>query len=294
MPLRRPAAAVVSLAVAVAALSACSDSDDDAAGPTTTSATAAPTGPTTTGAATPTTTSAPGPATTTTSDTTAGGRATPTVRQVPLAKGPSAIDYDTGGTYPQLDGLAGPLAQTVNGALAAKATAIVTAFERDLADFGEVPDLPDTRSFVEVAPTATLLDPRLASFRFDVITYVAGAAHPASFFVTATDDLRTGRELALADLFQPGAPYLATIADRARADLARQFADTGPDVLFPEGVSPSAANYEAWWLTKEGLVIGFAQCQATACASGPLTATIPWTDLRDILAAAGPVAALAA
>ncbi len=170
---------------------------------------------------------------------------------------------------------------------------MVTAFERDLRDFGEVPSTGDTRSFIEVAPTATLLDPQLASLRLNVLTYVAGAAHPASLIVTATYDLGSGRELALADLFDPAQPYLRTLADQATAQLTEQFAGLGGDAPFPEGVAPTTANYRAWWLTPAALAIGFPAGQAGAYALGDQTVTIPWSDLRAVVAPAGPVAALA-
>jgi hypothetical protein len=288
---RRAVAAV--LVVAVLALAACADDDDDddgAAGPTTTTAPV-------------TSTTAAAPTTTATATTAAAGAPSttrpavaPTLRLAPLAKGASDLDYDVTGSYPQLDGLTGPAATAVNPALAARATGVITAFERDLRDFGEVATAgADLRSFVEVAPEATLLTPDLASVRLDVLTYVAGAAHPAAGFTTVTFDLRTGRPLVLADLFTPGAPYLATVAERATELVTEQLDDGSgqPIELFPEGVAPTEANYAAWWLAADGLGIGFAQCQAYACAVGNLTATIPWAELRSLLAPSGPAASLA-
>jgi hypothetical protein len=302
MPHRSPAvlvALVVATTVA-ATLSACSDDDDTGAGPTivdspvtTTTAATAASAPGSTSSASGATGASGAAGTTATSATGPAGRALPTLRQVPLTTGTSALDYDVTGSYPQLDGLPAPLGQTVNDALAAKVRGVVTAFEHDLSDFGEKPAPGDTRSFVEVAPTATLLDARRASLRLDVLTYVAGAAHPASLIVSGTYDLRSGRELALGDLFDPAQPYLSAIADRATAALAKQFASLGADSPFPEGVAPTPANYQAWWLTTDSLVIGFPAGQAGAYALGDQVVPIAWSDLRALVAPSGPVADLA-
>jgi hypothetical protein len=275
--------------VAVAGLAACADDDDGATGPSSSAASTASSAPSTA----PTTTSGPTTSSTVPGSTAPAGRTTPTLRQVPLTKGASDLDYDVTGTYAQLDGLDGSVGAAVNAALATKAQQIVAGFERDLRDFGEVPSTGDTRSFVEVAPTATLLDPQLASLRLNAITYVAGAAHPASLIVTATYDLRSGKELALADLFDPARPYLRTVADAATAQLTEQFAQLGADTPFPEGVAPTTANYQAWWLTTAALAIGFPAGQAGAYALGDQKVEIPWADLRALVAPAGPVAALA-
>ena len=285
--------AALAVVAVTAALAACSDDDDGgAAASTTTTAPATSTiapASTTTG---PTSVTGPGRSTTTaTGDTGGAGRTVPTLREVAITKS-SSLDYDVTGTYPQLDGLRDPVAGSVNEALATKARGVITAFEHDLTELGEAPSPGDVRSFLEVAPTATLLDARRASFRFEILTYVAGAAHPAPQIVTVTFDLGTGRSLALADLFDPSKPWLPTIADRATALLTKQFAGLGADPPFPEGVAADVANYGAWWITVDGLGIGFPSGQAGPFALGNQAVTIPWADLRDLVSPSGIAADL--
>jgi hypothetical protein len=83
------------------------------------------------------------------------------------------------------------------------------------------------------------------------------------------------------------------LAARATAELERRFADEGIDGPYPEGVAASPVNYASWWLTPDALVVGFPAGQVQAYALGDQTVEIPWRDLRALLAADGPVAALA-
>jgi hypothetical protein len=292
MSRRRPPAVVAALvALAVLALAACSDDDDTGTAATTT---AAPASTTTTAASGPSTgPSSSAPTSAATSATTPAGRSAPTLRQSPLTKASADLDYDVTGAAAQLDGLPAAIGGAVNAALATAAHGIVQGFEGDLRDFGTVPSTDDVRSFVEVAPTAELLTPIVASVRYDVLSYVAGAAHPASDIVTATFDLRSGGELVLPNLFDLSKPYLQAVADAASAQLTTQFSQLGADPPFAEGVAPTLENYAAWWVTADGLGIGFPAGQAGPYALGNQAVTIPWSGLRSLLAPAGGAAAVA-
>jgi hypothetical protein len=151
-----------------------------------------------------------------------------------------------------------------------------------------------------VEASAVLLRPEVVSLRLDVSDY-AGGAHGGARVVSITVDPRTGRDLALSDLFAPGTDVLATIAPLARAQLRQWFADHGlagdgpvDDETFAAGTDPTAENYGTWFPTAEGLLVVFGQYQVGPYAIGMPEVLVPWSQLRPYLAADGPVAALAA
>ena len=81
----------------------------------------------------------------------------------------------------------------------------------------------------------------LASLQLGVLVYIKGAAHPYHYTVPVNYDFRSGRELTLADVFQPGSPYLALLSTLCSADLQKR------DIpLFIEGAQPKPENRPPW------------------------------------------------
>jgi len=143
------------------------------------------------------------------------------------------------------------------------------------------------RSELTASAETTLLDTRLASFRTTATTNIAGAAHPTNTVVTASFDLSTGRRLALADLFRAGADYLDAVSSAALAQLATV---PGYDAgLARTGAAPSDANFARFSLTEHALEITFAQGQVGPYAIGMPRVTIPYSQLRPLLASPGPL-----
>lgn len=127
-------------------------------------------------------------------------------------------------------------------------------------------------------------------------------------------DLKSGRVLKLADLFEPGAQHLPALAANCVADLKRQDEEehrrevarvTGegkpasyagvrtPDSTFQIGAGPEADNYRAWNLAAEGVLVSFATCRVGACADGEKEVLVPYSALAPILNEDGPAARLA-
>ncbi len=198
--------------------------------------------------------------------------------------------------YPELTG--GPNAAKFN--LLAKAVVMksLAGFRKDMASLtaADVKNIgPEMGNYIEVGYSIEFADDDLISVNFGESTF-EGGAHPNHGTFTMTYDLKAGRELKLADLFKPGAKYLAKIADYSKRDLqGRKNPDGGENLglaqdMWLDGVKPTADNYANWNITKKGLLITFPPYQVAAYAYGPQTVIVPYSYLKDI---AHPYGALA-
>ncbi len=142
-------------------------------------------------------------------------------------------------------------------------------------------------NYIDVGYGIEFADEELISVNFTESTFTGGA-HPNSGTTTLTYDLKAGRQLKLADLFKPGAKYLAKIADYATKDLQnRKDPESGENMgiaqdIWLDGVKPTADNYSNWNVTKKGLLITFPAYQVAAYAYGPQTVIVPYSYLKDI------------
>jgi hypothetical protein len=137
----------------------------------------------------------------------------------------------------------------------------------------------------------------LISVEFIDDSYSRGAPHGNQITTVLNYDVKNGKKLALADLFNPKSNYLSVISAYCIKDLklqAQKDKDTMlSDDMIQSGASARADNYKAWAITKKGLWITFDPYQVAAYAGGPQYVLVPYSALKDIIKADGPVAGLA-
>ena len=130
----------------------------------------------------------------------------------------------------------------------------------------------------------------LVSVRFDVGSYYQGAAHPNSYTHVVNYDLKNGKPIKLADLFQPGAKYLQAISAFCIAELKKQSGEKGLlEDQIKEGAAPTAKNYQSWTISKKGLGINFDAYQVGPYAAGPQFVLVPYSALKDLIKPDGPI-----
>lgn len=137
----------------------------------------------------------------------------------------------------------------------------------------------------------------LISVEFTEATYEAGAAHGNSATTVLNYDVKNGKKLALADLFNSKSNYLSVISTYCISNL-RDRAKRDQDAMIDEdmmktGAAPQASNYQACAITKKGLWVTFDPYQVAAYAAGPQHVLVPYSALKDIIKSDGPLAALA-
>jgi hypothetical protein len=137
----------------------------------------------------------------------------------------------------------------------------------------------------------------LISVEFTEGEYSRGAAHGNSSTTVLNYDVKSGKKLALADLFTAKSNYLSVISAyciKALKDQAKKDKDSMlDDDMMKSGASPRADNYRGWSITKKGLWITFDPYQVAAFAAGPQHVLVPYSALKDIIKPDGPVAAFA-
>jgi len=137
----------------------------------------------------------------------------------------------------------------------------------------------------------------LISIEFTESAYSRGAAHPNSYTTVLNYDVRNGKKLALADLFNAKSNYVKVISDYYLKDLKQQAKKEKDSMLTDDmiqsGASARAENFNAWTITKQGLWITFDPYQVAAYAAGPQQVLVPYSALKDLIKADGPIAAFA-
>ncbi len=156
---------------------------------------------------------------------------------------------------------------------------VIATFKADVAATGVVTYAALPSSTLSSTWEAFRATRDFISIRMTYGVYMSGAAHPNSFTRVINFDPRTGRDLALADLFRPGVDYLKVISAYCTQALQRR------GVLdFPEGVEPKPENYANWNIGRNNLVITFDPYQVAPYAAGPQECQMPLSRLRPLLA----------
>lgn len=208
------------------------------------------------------------------------------------------LKYKIDVQYPQLSGSGSPnyekFNQTVRGLITKKVAAFKTEMTPDPEDTPPT-ELESLDSDLNVGYTIALARDDLISVLLDVGSYSAGAAHPNSYSEVVNYDLRNGKLLKLADLFQPGSKYLQSIAAYCIADLKKQGKKAGEDSMLDDdwverGAAPDAENYSSWTIGKKGLGIVFDSYQVAAYAAGPQHVLVPYSALKDLIKTDAPIA----
>ena len=142
-----------------------------------------------------------------------------------------------------------------------------------------------------------LADDDLISIEFTESAYSGGAAHPNSYTTVLNYDVRNGKKLALADLFNAKSNYVKVISDYCIKDLKQQAKKEKDSMLTDDmiqsGASARAENFNAWTITKQGLWITFDPYQVAAYAAGPQQVLVPYSALKDLIKADGPISPFA-
>src|ERR1051325_6251267 len=206
--------------------------------------------------------------------------------------------YSVNAEYPQIDG--DSRFEGFNKEARALINKDVAAFKSaetstDEADSGALP-AETQNSTLDAGYDFHLANDSLISVAFTEGTYSRGAAHGNSLTQVLNYDVKSGKKIALADLFKDKSKYLSVIASYCQKELKERAKK--PDAMVLEeliepGAGPRADNYRAWNITKKGLWITFDPYQVAAYAAGPQYILVPYSALKDIIKADGPIGAYA-
>ncbi len=196
--------------------------------------------------------------------------------------------YSITGLYPVLKG-AGAVA--FNAYVSSVIQGRIDAFTRSLAamDTSRLPpQMQNATSTLVIDYETVATSSDFVDFLFSSESYLIGMAHPTHALDSVNFDLAAGKEISLPDLFQPGADYLAAIADYSRNDILNQikngvYSSTEDYVNQNGGLIPDPVNFSVFNVTKNALIIRFQEYQVGPYVSGPASTSIPWSSLSGIL-----------
>ena len=208
------------------------------------------------------------------------------------------LKYEVDAVYPQLTGSGSQNYEKFNQTMRGVVTKKVSAFKTGAAPSPDDPpptELEALGSDLNVTYTVALAKDDLISVVLEVSDYEAGAAHPNSYSEVMNFDLKNGKPLKLADLFQPGSKYLQSIAAYCVADLKKQGKQGQDSMLEDEdwiqrGAAADAENYSNWTIGKKGLGIIFDPYQVASYAAGPQNVLVPYSALKGLIKTDGPLA----
>lgn len=211
------------------------------------------------------------------------------------------LKYEVDVAYPQLTGSVDPNFEKFNQSVRSLMNRKVSDFKKEMTPTAEDEPAPDVStsagdeslgSDITIGYEVALAKDDLIGLEFTVSSYSAGAAHPNSYTEVVNFDLKNGKLLKLADLFQPGSKYLQTLSTYCIQDLKKQA--KGPDAMLDEdwiqrGAAAELTNYDNWTITRKGLAITFDPYQVGPYAAGPQHVLIPYAALKEIIKPDAPV-----
>jgi hypothetical protein len=209
------------------------------------------------------------------------------------------LRYSLDAEYPQIDGDArfDKFNRESRGMITKDVAAFKSAEGEASDEDGELPSETQT-STLDISYQVRFATDDLISIEFHQGQYSRGAAHGSSFTAVLNYDVKNGKKLALADLFNPKSNYLNVISAYCLKDLKEQRKKQGEgsmlqDEMIESGASARGDNYEAWTITRKGLWITFDPYQVAAYAGGPQHVLVPYSALKGVIKPDGPVGGLA-
>jgi len=200
--------------------------------------------------------------------------------------------YEIDVNYPQISGAAGPAVEGFNREVETLARKEVAEFRKGLAGTRAPASDSEIGSDLSMNYEVRMGTPDLISVSIAVSEYSAGAAHPNGYSVTMTYDLKSNRKLGLSDLFLPGKPYLQGISRYSIGKLKARQTDSPDLEWINRGAGPKLENYKNWNITSTGLEITFDAYQVASYAEGPQLVFIPYSELKQLIDPAGPLAGI--
>lgn len=217
------------------------------------------------------------------------------------------LKYEIEAGYPQAAGAPDNRFDKFNQEVKNLVTRTISAFKKQMAEAkkdetnaqaGGQPAVSEDNSSLpgsslDIAYNIAMAKDDFVSLEFDLDSYYTGAAHANSSSTVINYDVKAGKALKLADLFNPGARYLQSISSYCIKDLKQQ--SKGKDSMLDNatiqsGAGPEARNYQSWTITKKGLQITFDPYQVAAYAAGPQHVLVPYSALKELIKPDGPLA----
>lgn len=162
-------------------------------------------------------------------------------------------------------------------------------------DLNEAVSFDGTTTGIFNADTSVMLENTdLISVRFNISTYMSGAAHSFNYVKGLNIDVSKGKAIELGDIFTDD--YLNIFSDLTRTKLLQARAKAQEDPLdqqqeqwIREGTDPREENFSSFVLGAQDITVIFNPYQVAPYAEGIIDVPIPYTDVKGIIKTESPV-----
>lgn len=193
-------------------------------------------------------------------------------------------NYEINAQYPQITGLKDAVVQKkINDDIDARMNVEMENFKLSEADTTVEVGMPVGKSTLDVnfaritpAPYTNIL-----SFSIAKEYYSLGAAHPGHTYLAFNYDLKTGKRVALKDLFV--GEYVKVFSQKSIKELTEKLGDDANDETIKDGAGPKEENFKLFFPTSVGLKLLFNEYQVASYVNGPQEVVIPYSQLKDVI-----------
>jgi len=207
----------------------------------------------------------------------------PQVKSVEIKDSTSTYTVDV--KYPEFSGLFNSGAQTTaNGLLSAWMEKNIADFKKDVANnfiVGE-PDLPP--SALQVDYEIIYLTDSVASVKLSNYYYLAGMAHPNSFYSVLNYDFKNNKEILLADFFNADSDYLSTLSFISVEFLKEKLTTDGyyMEDFVKVGTEPKTDNFSTFVFDGNKITLIFNVYQVAPYVAGPQQVDVSYDKVAEL------------
>lgn len=185
-------------------------------------------------------------------------------------------------TYPVFPAKPSPSQQRFNTLMNATMNGMVTTFKA-MPSTEKNPDPETLPSTLTGEYRIVFQNEKFVSITQEFTQYTAGAAHPISWYLTVNYDLKNGRLLTLADVFNAGMPYLDRLSQMTRMELSKRNQEKDPfsNEWMTTGTIPAEGNFSQFTISPTTYTVYFGEYQVAPYAAGMPQVAIPLIDLKN-------------
>jgi len=210
----------------------------------------------------------------------AAGKSEPKLEEKEINE--AGADYTVSVKYPVITGLNNAKAeQDIAQYIQDKIKSDTNEFKKNVSDNsvkGE--DLPDSQ--LMIGYEKKFADSSFISIIFTTFYYVAGMAHPATYETGFNYDIQNGKQLAVADFFNPGSDFLSVLSIASKEEIKKQTGEYYDQNMAEEGAAPDLNNFNEFYFDKDNLTIIFQQYQVAPYAAGIIYASLPYSKMSEV------------
>jgi len=199
--------------------------------------------------------------------------------------------YEITAHYPVFEGLESEVLEKINDQSRDFIEKEIASYKNEA---GEGPSIDDSSGGVFNADSSVVLESgNIISVRYNISSYISGAAHPFNFVRGLNLNAKTGDPILLSNILEDS--YLDRLSDLTRSKLLQQRAlnqetiDQQQEQWIREGTSPKEENFSSYVLSPDAVIFFFNPYQVAPYADGIIEVIVPYEDIKGLIKDGSPI-----